>query len=220
MTYGLRIWLPPGYQAETVAYPVVYAMDCEYRFDTLVGVMQRIDTKAILVNVCAMGGDRRWVDFTMPGAAPYYRFLTGELIRTIDSTYRTIPTRRVLSGHSLSGQFVLYALFMEAPAQRFFTSIVSEDCTCWATASQQFSIDLGDAVAMEQAMYAADHRLPVTLVIAQDREGSGPAFMYDEIVSHGYENLRSTRLSSYNVGHVQMDGPAFSDALKFVFATR
>jgi enterochelin esterase-like enzyme len=218
MAYDLRIWLPPGYQTETVAYPVVYAMDCEYRLDTLVGVMQRIGTKAILVNVCAMGGDRRWVDFTMPGAAPYYRFLTGELIPTIDSKYRTIPTNRVLSGHSLSGQFVLYALFMEAPAQRFFTSIISEDCTCWANTSRQFFLDLGDALAMERAMYAADHRLPVTLVMAQDTEGSGPTFTYNVITSHKHEGLRSPRLSSYNLGHVPMDGPAFSDALRFVFA--
>ena len=81
--YDLSIWLPPGYSEGTARYPVVYAMDCEYRFATLMAVMQQASTKAILVNVCAMGSSRRLVDFTMPGAAPYYRFLTRELIPSI-----------------------------------------------------------------------------------------------------------------------------------------
>lgn len=219
MAYDLRVWLPPGYAAGTATYPVVYAMDCEYRFSTLTTVMERISTQAILVNVCAMGKARRWVDFTLPGATAYYRFLTRELIPSIDAKYRTNPGNRSLSGHSLSAQFVLYALYMEDPANRYFKSIISEDCTCWGDAAMNISPQL-EPIAMEQAMYDATQRLPINLVVALDSSNAalGASLAYDTIVRRGYQDLRSIRLTSYHLGHIGMDGPAFSDAMNFIFA--
>jgi hypothetical protein len=219
ISYALDIWLPEGYATATATYPVIYAMDCEYRFATLTAVLQQADTKAILVNVCAGSTDRRWVDFTMPGAAAYYRFLTLELIPAIDAAYRTNPGNRILSGHSLSGEFVMYALYMEQPANRYFSSIVSEECSCWYDATMHASASLALPLAMEQAMYDADHSLPINLVMAGDslsNEGA-VAPVYDEIAARHYQNLRSIQ-PVYRVGHIPMDGPAFADALSFIFA--
>jgi Putative esterase len=218
LSYDLDIWLPPGYSQSTATYPVIYAMDCEYRFATLTQVLQQSATKLILVNVCAMGSDRRWIDFTMPGAAPYYRFITRELIPFIDTNYRTIPTNRTLSGHSLSGEFAMYALYMENPANRYFTSIISEECSCWYDASMFFSQQLQEPIAMEQAMFDADHRLPVSLVMAGDSLGNEPevAAVFATLSRRNYIDLRSIQ-PTYNLGHVPMDGPAFSDALNFIF---
>jgi hypothetical protein len=218
IAYGLDIWLPPGYSQSAARYPVIYAMDCEYRFDTLTQVLQRSATPAILVNVCAMGSARRWVDFTMPGASPYYRFVTRELIPFIDSNYRTVPASRTLSGHSLSGEFAMYALYMESPANRYFTSIISEECSCWYNASMLFSQQLPEAIAMEQAMYDADHQLPVNLVMAGDALGNEPevAAAFATISKRNYVGLRSIQ-PIYNLGHVPMDGPAFKDAIDFIF---
>ncbi len=220
ISYDLNIWLPPGYSEGTAAYPVVYAMDCEYRFATLMAVMQKISTKAILVNVCAMGTARRLVDFTMPGAAPYYRFLTRELIPSIEAKYRANPENRSLSGHSMSGEFAMYALYLEDPANRYFTSIISEDCSCWAAATGAFTPGVAEpATSMEQAMYNADHRLPINLVMAGDTtfNGGSVSIVYDVISGRGYQDLRSIHLS-YSLGHIAMDGPAFSDALNFIYS--
>jgi enterochelin esterase-like enzyme len=219
LSYTLQIWLPPGYAQGTATYPVIYAMDCEYRYATLVAALQQTHTEAILVNVCAMSSARRFVDFTMPGAASYYRFLTLELIPFVDARYRTARANRSLSGHSLSGQFVMYALYMEDPANRHFSSIVSEECTCWDDAAGVYSAQLAQPIAMEEAMYAADHRLPVNLVMAGDDLGNGPqvAALYATISGRGYVDLRSVHLS-YRLGHVPMDGPAFAAALDFIYA--
>lgn len=221
LSYDLDIWLPPGYSQSTATYPVIYAMDCEYRFATLTQVLQQSATKLILVNVCAMGSARRWVDFTMPGASPYYRFITRELIPFIDSNYRTIRTNRTLSGHSLSGEFAMYALYMESPANRYFTSIISEECSCWYDASMYFSQQLAEPIAMEQAMYDADHRLPVSLVMAGSASNNEPyvAAVFAAISRRNYVGLRSIQ-PIYDLGHVPMDGPAFKDALDFIFAAR
>ena len=235
LTYDLKLWLPPGYSdaaasgatansattatTYTTPYTTIYATDCEYRYATLLQVAQQSATKFILVNICAMGSARRWVDFTMPGAAAYFRFLTRELIPYVESHYRASPTNRVLSGHSLSGEFALYALYMEDPAHRFFTSIISEECSCWYDANGFFSESLAVPIDMEQAMYAADPRLPVNLVMAGDTLSNEPhvAAVYATITSRHYASLRSIQ-PVYSLGHVPMDGPAFKDALDFVFA--
>jgi len=224
MAYDLDIWLPPGYGQGTTDYPVVYAMDCEYRFTTLVSVLRQSAAtggpRAILVNVCAGSSARRWVDFTMPGAAAYFRFLTQELIPSIDARYRTQSGNRILSGHSLSGEFAMYALYMENPASRYFTSIVSAECSCWYDASMNFSQQLAQPIAMEQAMYDASPRLPINLVMAGDALSNDPevSAAYNVIANRHYQDLRSTH-STYRLGHVPMDGPAFGDALKFIFAS-
>ncbi|MDQ6639972.1 MAG: alpha/beta hydrolase-fold protein [Pseudomonadota bacterium] len=225
LSYTLDIWLPPGYAGDARTYSVVYAMDCEYRFVTLVSVLQQAAAKGlapmILVNVCAGTPARRFVDFTMPGATAYFGFLTLELIPLIDATYRTNPKSRVLSGHSLSGEFAMLALYMEDPANRYFTSIVSADCSCWIDANGNFATQLAVPVAMEQAMFAASNgSLPINLVMAADTISGGERNvmpLYELIVSRRYRDLRSIQ-PAFSLGHVPMDGPAFSDAIDFIAA--
>ena len=214
ITYDLMIWLPPGYAQETARYPVIYAMDCESRFTTLGGVLQATGRRAILVNVCAMGAARRWVDFTMPGAAAYHRFLVRELIPFVDAGFRTDPANRILNGHSLSGEFVLYALYLEDPGNRQFGAFVSEECSCWYDAAMHFSQQLPEPIAMEQALYAADPALPVTLVMAGDTLANAPSvrLVHDQLAARGYSALR-LHYFQYSLGHLPMDGPAFTDAL-------
>jgi predicted alpha/beta superfamily hydrolase len=218
LTYDVDIWLPPGYAQSTVTYPVIYAMDCEYRFTTLSQVLQETAAKLILVNVCAMGSARRWVDFTMPGAVSYYQFLIRELIPLIEARWRTDTGNRTLSGHSLSGEFALYALYLEDPADRKFTSFISEECSCWYDSTMFFSRQLPQPLAMEQAMYQASKKLPVNLVMADDTQSNetNVAAVYATIASRNYEGLRSAQ-PVYSLGHVPMDGPAFRDALGFIF---
>jgi len=220
LAYDVKVWLPEGYSQSTARYPVIYAMDCEYRFDTLTQVLQNRSNKLILINVCAMGSARRWIDFTMPGATSYYNFLTLELIPFVDARYRTDIANRTLTGHSLSGQFVLYALYLENPTNRYFTSIVSEECSCWYDAAHNFSQLLSQPIAMEQAMYQASHQLPINLVMAGDIYSNQimVAAAYATIATRNYQFLRSTQ-SVYGLGHVGMDGQAFKDALVFIFGT-
>lgn len=220
ITYDLIIWLPAGYSKSVTSYPVVYAMDCEYRFSTLKQVMEQRNAQALLVNVCAMGSERRWVDFTMPGAEAYYQFLTRELVPYIEVNYRASNQQRVLSGHSLSGEFVLYAMYLEEPAHRFFASIISGDCSCWYDASKNFSQDLPMALSLEQAMVDANPRLPVKLVLAGDATANERNVqpVYARLMARNLAEFKLRHLA-YLLGHVGMDGPSFNDALDFVLAT-
>lgn len=218
LTYDVHVWTPAGVPQAKTTYPVVYAMDCEYRLSTLIQVLRQSATKVILVNVCAMGSDRRWVDFTMPGAAAYYRFLVRELIPWVDAAYPTDPAQRTLSGHSLSGEFALYALYLEDPANRYFKSIISAECSCWYDAGKHFSPQLEPPQAMEQAMYQTSRSLPINLIMAGDTYGNQRyvSDVYALITSRNYPSLRSVQ-PVYNLGHGAMDGPSFKEALEFIF---
>ena len=219
ITYGVQVWLPAGYEAAGAPLPAVYAMDSEYRFATLTAVLQATGRRAILVNVAAMSSARRYVDFTMPGAEAYYRFLTRELIPFVEARWRIDGAKRTLSGHSLSGQFALYALYLERPDARFFSSFVSGDGSFWYTPDGRYVPALEDPVRMEQAMRDRSRQLPVSLVIAGNgAPGNGPqgAQLHDFLAQRGYEGLRLANLN-YNSGHVAMDGPSFGDALDFIY---
>jgi enterochelin esterase-like enzyme len=222
MTYALDMWLPPGYAQSPATYPVVYATDCEYRFLPLTLMLQlRADrgaTPVILVNICAGPSEQCFLDFTMPGAAPYFAFLTKELIPYIDATYRTNPANRILSGHSLSGEFVMYALYLEDPAHRYFSSFVSGDGSLWFDSRTYQGEQYGPAVDMELAMYNAGRNLPVNLVLAGGIYSNGPhvAALYATIAGQSFQNLRLIQ-TSYALPHVPMDAPSFNDAMTFIF---
>ena len=219
ITYNYQVYLPPGYATGTARYPVVYAADGEYRFPVLSGVIEAARRDVILVNVWHMGGERRWVDFTMPGAQAYYRFLTRELIPSIDATYRTDPSRRVYSGHSLSGEFAMYALYLEQPGQRHFSAIISGDGSFWARPDMVFEhAQLGEpAATMERQMFERSRSLPVSLVLAGTSQGNGQrvALLHQQIASRNYEGLRLRELQ-YTNGHLEMDRPSFEEALVFI----
>ena len=218
-SYEVRVWLPSSYATSTAAFRTIYALDCEYRFETLKGALQTTGTQAILVNVCDGSTNRRFVDFTLPGARSFYRFLTTELIPFVESRYRADPAARVLSGHSLSGQFVMYALFFEDPSNRFFKSVISEECSCWYDAGGRPSLALPEAWELEQSMYEATRILPVNLVLAGDRLGNYQQvrLLQDTLDARHYHSLRMVHYE-YSFGHSSMDGPSFIDALTFLAA--
>lgn len=221
LSYNYEVFLPAGYAQGTARYPVIYAADGEHRFPVLSSVVENSGHDLILVNVWHMGSQRRYVDFTLPGAEAYYRFLTQELIPAIDALYRTDPSSRTYSGHSLSGEFALYALFMERSGQRAFNAIVSGDGSFWARPDGSFDGALGDTgLALERAMFERDRRLPVTLVLAGDftgnSNGNRVAQVHDYLAARGYGELRLS-MHSYSLGHLAMDGPSFSAALAAIY---
>lgn len=218
ITYNYQVYLPPGYATGTARYPVIYAADGEYRFPVLSGVLEFERRDAILVNVWHMGSDRRWIDFTLPGAEAYYRFLTRELIPAVDALYRTDTSRRIYSGHSLSGEFAMYALYLERPGQRYFTAIHSGDGSFWARRDMTWAGPLDEpAATMEREMFEREPNLSVALALAGSVRANGPVVsaLHGRIAARGLANLR-LRHASYPQGHLEMDGISFSEALPFL----
>jgi len=129
-----RIWvyLPPGYEAGDLRYPVLYMHDGQNLFDpetsfcgdwgvgkTLDKLCRRKKTKGVIVVGIDNGGLERWNEYS-PWGGPdgegggsgdkYARFIVEDLKPLIDGKFRTLPDRENtgVAGSSLGGTISFY----------------------------------------------------------------------------------------------------------------
>ena len=125
--FDIYVRLPPDYDPDGPAYPVVYLLDGDSLFPILAAnhLFLTYDEglpEAVVVGI-AYGGfepsvNRRSLDFQSPdedvspedaGAERFHTFLTDELIPVIEARFHVDPDRRVLFGQSRGGNLVLYS---------------------------------------------------------------------------------------------------------------
>ena len=124
--YHIFVMLPDGYAQTEEEYPTVYLLDGGALFPLLSAYYRYLNfgeevPDAIIVGI-SYGSDNfedgnyRSTDYTAKsperaywgGADQFQHFLSDELFPTIESSYRSRADRRVIFGHSIGGQFVLY----------------------------------------------------------------------------------------------------------------
>lgn len=242
--YPIQIYLPASYASGTGTYPVIYATDGDAafppagRFVNFTRILQRKGIDAILVGIG--GTERRWRDFVLPGAVAYHEFITQELVPSIESNFRADPKRRILSGISLGGSFVVTSLFLEAPDKIAFSHYISVD----GSFSQRSFLELEKTFSI--AMGAQS--VPATLILAragpsnemaQSPAGAGKAnvladtqnlvrgrgeftnsatvdSLYRRMLNRHYDELNLVE-TSFNTGHLDADNPSFEDAMARIF---
>lgn len=208
VTYPISMYFPPGYVAGSAPHPVVYAADSEFEFQTLVDTVRARGYNAIVVGVGNLGADRRFVDYALPGANAYYRFLTGELMPLIETNYRVDRTRRTFAGYSLSGSFAGIAMFLEDPANRRFSSYISVDGAFWQQTQQIYDL--------ESALFATTRNLPVAMYLAAAENQSSITPFRQRLEGRTYTGLR-LRETIYPLSHAAVLSPGLIDGLAFVF---
>ena len=129
-TYQISVALPRNYATSNETYPVLYAVDANFEFGTVVEAARFLHVEKTIPELIIVGigypvraGLRtlRTVDLTPtedPGAAPegsggapgFLEFIRRELISLVELEFRANPAGRALYGHSLGGFFGLYAL--------------------------------------------------------------------------------------------------------------
>jgi predicted alpha/beta superfamily hydrolase len=124
----ILVGLPDGYDDSTEeSYPTVYILDGGELYPMLKSYSNYLYNggeapKLILVAISYgtddwQKGNDRSHDYTAPtderdywgGAADFQAFLGDELLPFIEESYRSSRDKRILFGHSLGGQFVLYS---------------------------------------------------------------------------------------------------------------
>ena len=155
-TYAISAYLPDGYAASDLDYPVIYAVGTLRRFPEIADLLDAAARQVILIQV-TVPFQRRTTDLTMPEAPKLYDFFTLELIPFIEAQYRVDPSRRTLAGHSLGGLFVGLAMLFERPGARLFASYLSSDGSFWSEWEQ--------TVVLEQQLADVSSELPVTLIL-------------------------------------------------------
>jgi enterochelin esterase-like enzyme len=208
MTYPITVYLPAGYTTSTGTKPVIYAMDHELQGTEIVNALQAMNIDAIVVSIGNLGSGQRFIDFDLPGASDYFKFLTLELVPRVEAEYRIDKTRRTLMGYSLSGLMAMIALLEDGPSPRYFSGYVMTD------PSMQFHT--AELAAMEQTLWATTHSLPVTVQHCSTSDGSPFVDLETTIQTRGYQGLHY-QFHYYPVTHAAVLEPCIRDGLGWVF---
>ena len=209
VTYPVTVYLPASYAASTGTKPVVYAMDDEFQGPLIAQTLQSLGVDAIVVSVGNLGDARRFIDFDLPGATSYFKFLTLELIPRAEAEYRIDTTRRTLMGYSLSGLAAMIVLLEDGPSSRYFSGYVLTD------PSLQFHTQ--DLYKMEQALWDTTHSLPLAVNhCATGGVRSPAAELQEQMQARGYQGLRyQFQLST--LSHSGVLAPCVNDGLRWIF---
>jgi len=125
-SFHVFVDLPEDYTESDQSYPAIYLLDGGNTFPLMAAYHHYLrfedeTPRAILVGI-SYGADTfkegnwRSTDYTAPseerefwgGAAIFQKVLQDELLPLIESVYRADPAHRIIFGHSLGGQFVLF----------------------------------------------------------------------------------------------------------------
>ena len=122
--------------------PVIYVLDGGNLFPMLTPYARYLSVVDELPPVIMVGisygtddwrkGNMRSRDFTLPaegrdhygGAEKFHQFLVKELIPLIEKKYPADPKHRILMGHSIGGQFVLYNAMFQP---QIFTGLIASN---------------------------------------------------------------------------------------------
>lgn len=130
--FRLYISLPDDYEKSDKKYPVLYLLDGDIAYGMATSIARYLQFGNNIPELIIVGigygalnrsaGNMRKRDYTISvkrgkpgtGGAPKFRtFLKEELIPYIDTTFRTNPGDRTISGYSLGGLFAIYTMFTE-----------------------------------------------------------------------------------------------------------
>jgi enterochelin esterase-like enzyme len=213
-TYPLSIYLPPGSGTSSGLSPVVYLLDGESRFRTMVDVVEAQRARVIVV---AIGNEAQRNRDYVPvngctsdggGQAAFLDFIRLDLSPFVEATFSADPLRRMLLGHSHGGSFVLYALFAQPAGGHHFRAYLASDASIGCMSA---------TVNGWESAYAAAHTaLPVRLHLAYAGNTASMAFAAT-LGARRHAGL-SLALQAYNGGHIGMIPQAFTDALAFALA--
>ena len=173
--YELHISLPHGYEATDRRYPVVYTLDAGYSFLIARNITDHLAERGhqdeiIVVSIAYEGAEpgrsddyraHRTRDYTpthsatggygprfqeASGGGPrFLQVLETEIIPAVDRSYRTVPGRRILVGHSYGGLFTLWTMLTRP-----------ELFSGWIAVSPSIWYDDHHLLAVEEA-YAEHH---------------------------------------------------------------
>lgn len=215
--YPIEIYVPPAHASGEQTFPTIYVTDADAvfnqgqsRFANFRALLTAAGKQAILVGIGNTA--RRGVDYDLPGAQPYHDVLVKELVPLVESRFRADPARRILSGLSLGGSFVVIAMLLEAlEGTMTFSHFLSSDGAFHSNYGSQID-------ALEERVFAraAERGIPATLYltwgsVAPSNQQAVQQFA-QRLRARNYPRLNLVT-DSFPASHTGMDPLAFDAAL-------
>ncbi len=163
--------VPPGYETQDKAFPIVYVLDGEWNFELVAAYLDymidnHVYPEVIVVGVRNVNRNRDYVPRSDPnflytgGADAFLSFIENEWTAFMGANYRT-SGERILIGHSFGGVFTLHALFKRP---ELFDAYIALGSSAWVS----------DRVLFEEAeAFFADAAKPDAFVYMAVGEGDG-----------------------------------------------
>ncbi|MDQ8186028.1 alpha/beta hydrolase-fold protein [Pelagicoccus sp. SDUM812002] len=210
--YPVHVVLPDGYENSQKRFPIIYATDGQWVTGGFSSAVTERKKQLILVTIEQGPGDRRAIDFRLPGAYNYIRFIEEELLPSVESIYRVNTSERTFCGTSYGGLLVGLVFLLDDVENPLFKNYLSFDGSFWSSAATLYSL--------ENERYAASKRKNATLYLTsatgfQNNDRWVTNFQ-NRIESRGYEGLTVVR-RSYPVEHNDVAQPSFDAALEFLY---
>lgn len=221
-------------------YGVVYVLDADYSFAIARNVIEHLSDRdhlePLIVVGIAYGGPpqyrlNRTRDYTPThtlaggygpemqkhsgGGARFRNFLAAELIPFIDATYRTIPGRRCLSGHSYGGLFTSWTLL--TATEGLFDRYLIVSPSLWYDERMIFSL--------ERRLNGASKPKGKVYLAVGSREGNRDRDMVEDLqrfasVLRRRDTLRVRHEVLTDETHNSVFPSAFSRGLRWLFDGR
>ena len=194
-TYSIDIYLPKGYTPGGPPLSIIYAADSQYLFQNIVKTVQQYGLNAIVVAVNYVDANERSVDYKLPGAQQYFKFLTQELLPMVEARYSVDAKRRTFVGYSFSGVLAVLVMLFDNPADRIFSSIVSIDGSLF--------VDPVGQNALEAQMFKASRQLPINLFMtcSGSKIAAGNCVdalaMFSLIMNQGFQGIQKANFTNY-----------------------
>jgi len=227
--YTLYIKLPPSYSdSSKKRYPVMYVLDAQWSFVPVMEIRggllyDNLICEAIFVGIAFPENyfanrnrdftpTRTSMDSASGGAPKFIEVIRNEIMKKIDSGYRTDRVNNGLLGGSSGGLFVLYALFNDPT---LFNSYVAN--------SPSLNYDDGVIFRSEQVFSKKSRVLNAKLFLStggyEEEIDPFPLFnkFNDQLKESKYEGLKTESLVIDKMGHVSAGFYAIGRGLEFVF---
>lgn len=217
----LRIYLPEGYEKDSIRYPVIYIIDGETRCTHAVPTVRFISSeglmpKSIIVGIPNVNRDRDFLPAIRPNpsakdsADNFLQFFAAELFPYMEKQYRTEPYR-ILIGHSYGGLFAMHALLSKPEA---FGGYIMIDPSFWYGSNRMIS-RAGD-------FFSRQATLPISVYIA-GIEGNAWQFMGNHAMDSVLKiaapgDLQWKTFAYANENHGSVPFKSIYDGLRFIFS--
>jgi predicted alpha/beta superfamily hydrolase len=217
----LGIYLPEGFEKDSVRYPVIYIIDGETRCTHAVPTVRFISSeglmpKAIIVGIPNVNRNRDFLPAMQPNSSAvdsadnFLRFITTELFRYIEKKYPAGPYR-ILIGHSYGGLFAMHALITQPDA---FGGYIMIDPSFWYGSNRMIS--------RAGNFFSSRDSLPISIYIA-GIEGNAWYFMgnhaMDSVLkASAPKDLQWKTFAYGNENHGSVTFKTVYDGLRFIFS--
>lgn len=228
------VYLPPEYEAQKEKYPVIYLLDGESNFYSLVsiqkaftkgmynympesvivGIINTDRTRDLTPTQSSLKRDGKVFFENSGGAENFYNFLIEELKQNIEKTYRT-NGYNIIVGHSFGGLFVLNTFVHHSSS---FKSYIAIDPSIWWDNKKIYK----DAKELLEKKNLKGFNLFIAMAKKETKANDEHSdairlFCTDLLDTSARNNLRSKWKYYPEEDHGTVNMPGMYDAFKFIF---